>query len=32
MVRHLQDIAGGAVITTPTIADLENEEVGPFSC
>ena len=30
MVRHLQDIAGGAVITTPTIADLENEEVGPF--
>jgi len=28
MVRHLHDIAGGAVLTTPTIADLENPDVG----
>jgi 4-hydroxybutyryl-CoA dehydratase/vinylacetyl-CoA-Delta-isomerase len=28
MVRHLHDIAGGAVVTTPAIADLENGEVG----
>jgi 4-hydroxybutyryl-CoA dehydratase/vinylacetyl-CoA-Delta-isomerase len=28
MVRHLHDIAGGAVVTAPSIADLENEEVG----
>jgi 4-hydroxybutyryl-CoA dehydratase/vinylacetyl-CoA-Delta-isomerase len=24
MVRHLHDIAGGAVLTTPSVADLEN--------
>ena len=28
MVRHLHDIAGGAVLTTPAIADIENPEVG----
>lgn len=30
MVRHLHDIAGGAVLTAPTLADLENRETGPF--
>ncbi|SPM36554.1 Aromatic ring hydroxylase [Mycobacterium rhizamassiliense] len=29
MVRHLHDIAGGGVITTPSMADLENPDVGP---
>jgi 4-hydroxybutyryl-CoA dehydratase/vinylacetyl-CoA-Delta-isomerase len=28
MVRHLHDVSGGAVLTAPGIADLENEEVG----
>lgn len=28
MVRHLHDIAGGSVVTAPTVADLENAEVG----
>jgi len=28
MVRHLHDIAGGAVLTAPVPADFENEEVG----
>jgi 4-hydroxybutyryl-CoA dehydratase/vinylacetyl-CoA-Delta-isomerase len=28
MVRHLHDIAGGSVVTAPSIADLENEETG----
>ncbi len=28
MVRHLHDIAGGSVLTAPSIADLENEETG----
>ncbi len=28
MVRHLHDIAGGAVVTAPSIADLENNETG----
>jgi 4-hydroxybutyryl-CoA dehydratase/vinylacetyl-CoA-Delta-isomerase len=28
MVRHLHDIAGGAVVTAPSIADFENEDVG----
>jgi 4-hydroxybutyryl-CoA dehydratase/vinylacetyl-CoA-Delta-isomerase len=28
IVRHLHDIAGGAVLTTPSPADFENEEVG----
>jgi 4-hydroxybutyryl-CoA dehydratase/vinylacetyl-CoA-Delta-isomerase len=30
MVRHLHDIAGGSVVTAPSIADLENPETGPF--
>jgi 4-hydroxybutyryl-CoA dehydratase / vinylacetyl-CoA-Delta-isomerase len=30
MIRHLHDIAGGAVLTAPTVGDLENEEVGAF--
>jgi len=28
MVRHLHDIAGGAVLTAPAPADFENEDVG----
>jgi 4-hydroxybutyryl-CoA dehydratase/vinylacetyl-CoA-Delta-isomerase len=28
MVRHLHDIAGGAIVTAPSISDLENPEVG----
>lgn len=28
MVRHLHDIAGGAVLTAPSMSDLENAEVG----
>ncbi len=28
MVRHLHDIGGGAILTAPGIADLENEHVG----
>ncbi|MFT7652849.1 MAG: 4-hydroxybutyryl-CoA dehydratase/vinylacetyl-CoA-Delta-isomerase [Limisphaerales bacterium] len=28
MVRHLHDIAGGSVLTAPSIADLENEQTG----
>jgi len=28
MVRHVHDIAGGAILTAPSIADLENAEVG----
>jgi 4-hydroxybutyryl-CoA dehydratase/vinylacetyl-CoA-Delta-isomerase len=31
MVRHLHDIAGGAVLTTPVPADFENEEVGDLA-
>lgn len=31
MVRHLHDIAGGAVVTAPSIADLENPEVGDLA-
>ena len=30
MVRHLHDIAGGAVATAPSFADLENPETGAF--
>ncbi len=30
MVRHLHDIAGGSVVTAPSLADLENAEVGPL--
>ena len=28
MVRHLHDIAGGAVVTAPSVADMESEETG----
>ena len=28
MVRHLHDIAGGSVLTAPSMADLENPETG----
>jgi 4-hydroxybutyryl-CoA dehydratase/vinylacetyl-CoA-Delta-isomerase len=28
MVRDLHDISGGSVQTAPSVADLENEEVG----
>jgi 4-hydroxybutyryl-CoA dehydratase/vinylacetyl-CoA-Delta-isomerase len=31
MVRHLHDIAGGAVVTAPSTSDLENEEVGALA-
>lgn len=30
MVRHLHDIAGGSVVTAPSMADLDNPEVGPL--
>lgn len=30
MVRHLHDIAGGAILTAPSRADLENPETGDF--
>ena len=30
MVRHLHDIAGGAVLTAPSISDLEHPETGPL--
>lgn len=28
VVRHLHDISGGSLVTAPSIADLENNEVG----
>ncbi|MGI9327393.1 MAG: 4-hydroxyphenylacetate 3-hydroxylase N-terminal domain-containing protein [Pseudomonadales bacterium] len=28
MVRHLHDIAGGSILTAPSIADLENQDTG----
>ena len=28
MVRNLHDLAGGSILTAPTIADFENEETG----
>ena len=28
MVRHLHDIAGGAIVTAPSMADLDNAETG----
>jgi 4-hydroxybutyryl-CoA dehydratase/vinylacetyl-CoA-Delta-isomerase len=31
MVRHLHDIAGGAVVTAPSVADLESDEVGSLA-
>jgi 4-hydroxybutyryl-CoA dehydratase/vinylacetyl-CoA-Delta-isomerase len=30
MVRHLHDIAGASVVTSPSMADLDNPEIGPF--
>ena len=30
MVRHLHDIAGGAVLTAPSLADLENPETAAY--
>jgi 4-hydroxybutyryl-CoA dehydratase/vinylacetyl-CoA-Delta-isomerase len=30
MVRHLHDIAGGSVLTAPSIGDIENPEIGPL--
>jgi 4-hydroxybutyryl-CoA dehydratase/vinylacetyl-CoA-Delta-isomerase len=30
MCRHLHDIGGGSILTAPSIADLENNEVGPL--
>ncbi|HZZ47393.1 MAG TPA: 4-hydroxyphenylacetate 3-hydroxylase N-terminal domain-containing protein [Pseudonocardia sp.] len=30
MVRHLHDIAGGAVVTAPSMADFDNEELRPL--
>lgn len=30
MVRHLHDISGGAVVTAPSMADFDNEELRPF--
>lgn len=29
MVRHLHDISGASVLTAPSIADIDNDEVGP---
>jgi 4-hydroxybutyryl-CoA dehydratase/vinylacetyl-CoA-Delta-isomerase len=31
MVRHLHDIAGAAVVTAPSLLDLENPEVGELA-
>ena len=31
MVRHLHDIAGGAVLTAPAPADFENDDVGSLA-
>ena len=28
MVRHLHDIAGGSIVTAPSVADLENADIG----
>ena len=30
VVRHLHDIAGGSILTAPSIGDMENNEVGPL--
>lgn len=30
MTHYLHDVAGGAVITAPTIADLDNPEIGDY--
>jgi 4-hydroxybutyryl-CoA dehydratase/vinylacetyl-CoA-Delta-isomerase len=29
MTRHIHDIAGGSLVTAPSVADLENPEIGP---
>lgn len=31
MVRHLHDISGGAVVTAPSLLDLENTEIGTLA-
>jgi len=30
MCRHLHDIGGGSILTAPSVADLENNEIGPL--
>ena len=30
MVRHLHDIAGGSVLTAPSMLDMDNPDTGPF--
>jgi len=30
MVRHLHDIAGGAVVTAPSMRDFDNDELRPY--
>lgn len=30
MVKHLHDIAGGAVVTAPSMADFDNDELRPY--
>jgi 4-hydroxybutyryl-CoA dehydratase/vinylacetyl-CoA-Delta-isomerase len=30
MVRNLHDIAGGAVVTAPSMSDFDNPELGPL--
>jgi 4-hydroxybutyryl-CoA dehydratase/vinylacetyl-CoA-Delta-isomerase len=30
MVRHLHDIGGGAIVTAPSVADLDNDELRPY--
>lgn len=30
MVRNLHDIGGGSIVTAPSVADLEHDEVGPL--
>ena len=30
MVRHLHDIAGGSILTAPSVSDLHNPETGPL--
>lgn len=29
MVRNLQDIGGGSIVTAPSLRDLDNDEIGP---
>jgi 4-hydroxybutyryl-CoA dehydratase/vinylacetyl-CoA-Delta-isomerase len=30
MVRHLHDISGASILTVPSVADIENTEIGPL--